>query len=251
MAFDRFGAAGRADGTLENNLLRALRPDDLAMLTPLVQDWSGEAGAPIYEPGDMVDHVYFPCGHSLASFLVVLEDGRSVETVLVGREGAVGGIVSEGRLPAFARAVVHVPGPFLRLPTARLEEAKLRSPSLRRLFTRYADCLIAQIFQAVACNAVHTIEQRAAKWLLAARDRTGSDEIAVSQEELAAMLGVGRSYVSRVMGALRATGAVESGRRRLRIADDAALERLSCGCNGAVRSHFDRVLAGVYPHEDD
>jgi DNA-binding transcriptional regulator YhcF (GntR family) len=235
MAFDTFGAAGRAEGTLQNNLLRALDADDLAVLLPLVQDWTGTAGNMIYEPGDIVEHVYFPCGPSLASFMVVLEDGRSVETVLVGREGAVGGIVSEGRLPAFARAVVHAPGPFLRLPTARLEEAKRRSPSLRRLFTRYADCLLAQVFQSVACNAAH--------------ERTGSDEIAMSQEELAAMLGVGRSYVSRVLAALREDGAIESRRRRICIADPQRLERLACGCNRAIRRHFERVLAGVYPGE--
>src|SRR4029077_16811407 len=109
----------------------------------------------LYNPGDDVDVVHFPCDASLASYLVANEDGRDVETILVGREGAVGGIVSLGYLPAYTRITVKFGGPFARLPVAKLDAAKTASASLRNVFARYADCMLAQMFQSTACNAVH------------------------------------------------------------------------------------------------
>jgi CRP-like cAMP-binding protein len=247
---DGLGQASVPDTVAEgptNNLLRALRPADLALLRPALQPWHGEAGALLYRPGDRVDHVYFPCGGALVSFRVTLEDGREVETALVGREGAVGGIVSQGDLPAFARAQIQVPGAFLRLRLDALQAAKRRSPALGNLFARYADCLMAQMFQAIACNAVHSIEQRTAKWLLAAMERTGPESVALTQEQVAGMLGVGRSYVSRVIQAMKARGLVETRRGGLTVRDARGLAGLSCECNAALRRHFDEVLRGVYP----
>jgi CRP-like cAMP-binding protein len=244
IANEQGGAAGKAVG---NNLLRGLRAEDLAMLQPLLQEWRAEAGTVLYEPGDDVQCAYFPCGPSLVSFIVMLDDGRAVETALIGREGAVGGIVSQGRLPAYARAVVQFPGPFLRIAASDLERAKLSSPSLRHLFARYADCVLAQVFQSVACNAAHSIEQRTVKWLLAAIDRTGDHDVPLTQEQLAGMMGVGRSYVSRVIQALKNQGVLETRRGGVRVRDMEELSALSCGCNEALRRHFDQVLAGVYP----
>lgn len=239
-----------SDGT-GNNLLRALRPSDLALLQPLMEEWEGETGTVLFEPGDSVRHVYFPCGPSMISFLVVFPDGRAIETALIGREGAVGGIVSQGRLPAYARAEVQFSGLFLRMESAALEEAKMQSLTLRHLFARYADCMVAQIFQAVACNATHTIEQRTAKWLQAAMVRTGDHEVPLTQEQLASMLGVGRSYISRVLRSLKRGGILETKRGRLCVRDHGGLDRLACTCNEAVKRHFEDVLSGVYPVEDE
>jgi CRP-like cAMP-binding protein len=230
-----------------NSLLGSLCPDDLSLLAKDLMPWFGEAGAVLYAPGDTVNMVYFPCGAALVSYRVVLEDGRGVETALVGREGAVGGIVSQGRLPAFARAVVQFPGLFYRMGTRQLEQAKLGSATLRQQFARYADCMVAQVFQSVACNAAHTIEQRAAKWLTAALDRTGDGEVPLTQEQLAAMLGVGRSYISRVVQSLKSRGVLETRRGGVRVRDLDHLYRLSCRCNDTVRRHFEDVLKGVYP----
>jgi hypothetical protein len=234
-----------------NNFLRALHPADTRLLEPHLKPWSGENGVVLYEPGDTVEWVYFPCGPSLISFMVVLDDGLAVETALVGREGAVGGIVSQGRLPAYARAEVQFPGQFLRMRTSELEQAKLRSMTLRHLFARYADCVMAQVFQAVACNAAHTIEQRTAKWLLSAMQRTGDHEVPLTQEALANMMGVGRSYISRILQKLKARGFLQTKRGRLCVTDTVALEGLACGCNYAVRRHFEEVLSGVYPTEEE
>jgi Mn-dependent DtxR family transcriptional regulator len=237
--------------TAGNNLLRSLRPEDLSILEPCLQEWSGEAGAVLFQPGDEVQCAYFPCGPSLISFVVVLEDGLTVETALVGREGAAGGIVSQGYLPAYARAEVQFPGPFLRIAASDLERAKAASPDIRNLFARYADCVLAQVFQSVACNAAHTIEQRTAKWLLASIERTGDHDVPLTQEQLASMMGVGRSYVSRVIQSLKLRGVLKTRRGSVRVHDLEDLAGLSCGCHVALRRHFDQVLAGVYPTIDE
>lgn len=230
-----------------NNLLRVLAPGDYALLAPhIVVDQCG-SGHLFYNPGDSVDWVHFPCGPSMASFLVSNEDGRDVETVLLGCEGAVGGIVSHGLLPAYCRITVKYSGPFAHLRLADLQSAKEKSPALRRLFARYADCLLAQIFQSTACNAIHSIERRAAKWIIAAMDRTGSDRVPLTHEELATLLGVGRSYTSRVLQGFKTEGILETRRGALLVRNIGLLRSRSCRCNDAVRAHFDAVLAGVYP----
>ncbi|RWL17890.1 MAG: Crp/Fnr family transcriptional regulator [Mesorhizobium sp.] len=232
-----------------NNLLRALRTDDWKILRPSLEHWSAPTGTLLHEPGDTVRYAYFPRGSSLVSYLVVLNDGRAIETALVGREGAVGGIVSQGRLPAYTRAEVQLGGLFFRIDLNHLEEAKSISLTLRHLFARYADCLMAQVFQSVACGAAHSIEQRTARWLLAAVERTGVDSMTVTQEQLAAMLGVGRSYLSRVIRDLRQRGVIETRRGQISICKLDRLRSLACECNAAVSHHFNDVLKGVYPAE--
>ena len=232
-----------------NNLLRALRPDDFALLKPYLRPVSVRAGQVLYEPGDNVFHVYFPVERTLLAFRVVLDDGRAVETALVGREGAMAGIVSHGRLPSYSRAEVLHEGPLLRMDVEQLEGAKLKSLSIRNLFARYADCLMAQVFQSVACNAAHSIEQRAAKWLVSAMERTSDARVPLTQEQLADMLGVGRSYVSRVIQSLKARKLIDTHRGGLTVADPDGLRALGCGCQASVRRHFEEVLKGVYPDE--
>jgi hypothetical protein len=169
-----------------------------------------------------------------------------VEVALVGSEGAVGGIVSNGNVPAFATCHVQASGRFLRIKTSALEQCKLDSLSLRHWFSRYSDCLLAQIFQTAACNATHTIVQRTAKWLLAGLARTGGTEFEMTQDQLAQMLGVGRTYVARVVGQLRDEAVIETRRGVFVIKDEEALRQRSCGCTTAIENHFDTVLQGIY-----
>jgi hypothetical protein len=191
-----------------NNLLRRLSEGDYALIAPHLMRTEASANDLLYSPGDDVQVVYFPCGPSLGSHLVSIEDGRDVETILVGREGAVGGIVSEGYLPAYTRIVVKFGGPFLRLHVSKLDAAKMYSKTLRNVFARYADCMLSQIFQSTACNAIHSIEQRTAKWIIAAMERTDDpDAVPLTHEQLATLLGVGRSYASRVIQTFKAEGA--------------------------------------------
>ena len=128
-------------------------------------------------------------------------------------------------MPAYCRIVVKYGGPFVRLPVSVLEAAKGQSPTLRYLFARYADCLLAQMFQSAACNAIHSIEQRAAKWITSAMERTGDHTVPLTQEQLASMLGVGRSYTSRVIQAFKADGILQTRRGSLVVRDLDALKR--------------------------
>ena len=231
-----------------NNLLRRLNAGDFALVAPHLAEIDAGAGDVLYSPGDDVEIVHFPCGPSLVSYLVPNEDGRDVETVLIGREGAVGGIVSQGYLPAYTRIMVKFAGPFVRLPVGKLDAAKKQSPTLSNIFARYADCMLAQIFQSTACNAIHSIEQRTAKWIISAMERThGDDVVPLTHEQLATLLGVGRSYTSRVIQTFKAEGVLETRRGSILVRNPDALRLRSCLCNEAVKNHFDEVLRGVYP----
>jgi len=230
-----------------NNLLSSLRGPDLDLLKPHIRALQSPANSVLYDPGQSVQTVYFPCNRTLVSFLVSTEDGGAVEALLVGREGAVGGIVSQGNLPAFAKIAIQTGGDLLSIPVAVLDECKDRSRAIDNLFARYADCLVAQMFQTAACNAAHSIEQRTAKWIGAAIERSGSREVPLTQERLAAMLGVGRSYISRVIGTFKRDGTLSVRRGHLVVKDEERLRSRSCNCHEVVKHHFNTVLKGVYP----
>src|SRR4030081_563818 len=169
--------------------------------------------------------------------MVSNEDGREAETILGGREGAVGGIVSQGYLPAYTRIVVRFGGPFVRLHVEKLDMAKTKSATLRNVFARYADCMLAQIFQSTACNAIHSIEQRMAKWIISAMERTDGDStVPLTHEQLATLLGVGRSYISRVIQTFKAEGILQTRRGSILVRNPDALRIRSCLCNDAVKN---------------
>ncbi|HUN97819.1 MAG TPA: Crp/Fnr family transcriptional regulator [Bradyrhizobium sp.] len=247
----RLAQTAEVTGRPYNNLLRRLNADDYALIAPHLSFEEAEANDVLFSPGDDVSVVHFPCGPSLATFLVSSEDGRDVETILVGREGAVGGIVSQGFLPAYTRINVKFGGPFARMPVGKLDAAKAESRTLRNVFTRYADCMLAQIFQSTACNAIHSIEQRTAKWIISAVERTEStDTVPLTHEQLATLLGVGRSYVSRVIQTFKAEGILQTRRGAILVRDRERLAERACLCNEQVKSHFEEVLRGVYPTEE-
>src|SRR6266852_1958585 len=234
-----------------NNLLRRLSAGDFALIAPYLEHEEAGPSELLYNPGDAVEIVHFPCGPSLATYLVCNEDGRDVETILVGREGAVGGIVSEGYLPAYTRIMVKFGGPFVRLHVGKLDAAKIKSATLRNVFARYADCMLAQIFQSTACNAIHSIEQRTAKWIIAAIERTNGEEaVPLTHEQLATMLGVNRSYVSRVIQIFKANGILETRRGSILVRNREVLRNRACLCNESVKNHFEEVLRGVYTTEE-
>ena len=244
------GKPARGSDRPNNNLLKRLSESDFSLIAPHLTAEEAADDDLLYNPGDDVDVVHFPCDASLASYLVSNEDGRDVETVLVGREGAVGGIVSLGHLPAYTRITVKFGGPFVRLPISKLDAAKTASVSLRNVFARYADCLLAQMFQSTACNAIHSIEQRTAKWIISAMERTNGDNVVpLTHEQLSTLLGVGRSYASRVIQTFKAEGIVETRRGSILVRDLDRLKMRACLCNESVKNHFEEVLRGVYPSE--
>ncbi|MCJ2034488.1 Crp/Fnr family transcriptional regulator [Methylobacterium sp. J-068] len=229
-----------------NLLLDGLRPEDRALLDPHLEFALCRRGETLFAVGTSVTTIAFPCDQTVVSLMIVMRDGRSAETATIGREGAVGGVVSSGFLPASTHAVVQLGGPVLRLDAARLQEAKWRSPALRNLFTRYGDCLLAQVLQSVACNALHPIEARCLRWLLTLQDRIGTEVLPVTQELLAAMLGVQRTYLTRILRTLQRQGLIEVGRGRIVMRSRVAAEAAACECHGVVRHHYETVLGAIY-----
>jgi len=181
-----------------NLLLRSLPPTEQTKLRRHAEVVALARGEVLFEPGDDVTGVYFPLDGTIVALLVPFMEGRSIETATVGREGALGGVVSQGYLPAYTRAVVQMGGAAIRINAAHLQAAKRGSLAIRNAFVRYADCLLAQVLQSVACNAAHPIEQRSARWLLTLHDRLGTDLLPVTQNQLAEMLGVRRTYLSGI-----------------------------------------------------
>jgi len=198
-------------------------------------------GDVILTRGEQVRYSVFPVGETMISMAVELSGGRKVEVASIGREGAVGGIVSCGFAPAFSRAVCLVGGPAYRIPMAALEGAKSSSSFIGNLFCRFSDFLLAQVMQSVACHAFHSIPERAARWLLHAQDRAG-DRIELTQEAFAGLLGVQRTTVNAVIKELSSEGLVTTGRGTLRVVDRAGLERRSCECYARLGEHFGQVI---------
>jgi hypothetical protein len=220
------------------------------MISPYLDRFDASADSVLYNSGDQVDSVHFPCGASAAAFVIATEDGREFDAALIGREGAAGGIVSHGSLPAYSRITVRFAGSFARLPVARLEAAKGRSRTLAGLFARYADCLLAQILQSTACNATHSIEQRAAKLMTAAAQRTAPEQVPLTHEQLAMLLGVGRSYASRVIQKFKAARLVETRRKAFLVKNAKGLQAKACLCDTVTKRHFNEVMDGLYPKGD-
>lgn len=229
-----------------NLLLGALRLPDQALLKPHLELKAYERGDVLFDAGEDVSHITFPLGQCVVALVIGLRDGRAVETATIGHEGAVGGVVSQGSLPAFSRAVVQIPGSVLRIEATVLQQVKRTSPGLRNLITRYSDCLLAQVLQSVACNASHTIEARCARWLLGLQDRLGGDVLPVTHEVLAELLGVQRSYLTRTLRTLQQQGLIQVRRGRIIILSRPAVEATACECHGAVKRHFETVLGAVY-----
>ena len=232
----------RLDVAFAGNLLLSTLSDEYrGLLEPFSDTVELKTGEQVQTRGTDVEWSYFPYGTTMISLVVGLADGRRIEVASIGREGAVGGIVSCGHAPAFGDAVVQVTGPALRVPMHALEDAKGRSGFIGNVFCRYSDYLLAQVQQSVACNTFHSIQQRAARWLLTAQDRAG-DRIELTQEALAGLLGVQRTTVNAVVGALQEDGLITTRRGRVLVHDRAGLRRESCECYDAVKNHFSAII---------
>ncbi|WP_265569307.1 Crp/Fnr family transcriptional regulator [Sphingomicrobium nitratireducens] len=224
------------------NLLLAMMPERLReKLEPHGKHVMLEVGDILFASGDNVEYTFFPYKPTMISLLVDLDDKRRVEVASIGQEGAIGGIVSCGDLPAYTRSEVQVAGTALKIPMHIVEELKRDSLFMRDLYCRYADYLLAQVMQSVACNAFHPIECRAARWLLTAQDRSG-DRLELTQEALAGLLGVQRTTVNAVARQLQAEGLISYRRGVITVKDREELEHRSCECYASVHKHFRKVL---------
>lgn len=224
-----------------NRLLSTFAADARALIEPHAEMVELEAGEVVLRRGEHTAFSIFPVRHTMVSMSVEMTDGRSVEVASIGREGAIGGIVSCGHAPAFSRAVALVGGPALKVEMKALEEAKRRSSFIANIFCRFSDYLLAEVMQSVACNSFHSIPERAAGWLLRAQDRAG-DRIELTQEAFASLLGVQRTTVNAVIRTLQDEGLITTGRGVVRVTDRAGLRRRACDCYGTLEKHFGTVI---------
>lgn len=232
----------RLDEAFAGNLLLATFATDVrGLFEPYGEIIDFAVGERVQNRGQDVEWTYFPFGTTMISLVVELNDGRSVQVASIGREGAVGGIVSCGHAPAFAEAMVMIGGKAMRVPMKVLEDAKGRSSFVANLFCRFSDYLLAEVMQSAACNSFHPIQKRAARWLLTAQDRAG-DRIELTQEVLADLLGVQRTTVNAVVGSLQDLGLISARRGRVIVIDRAGLKRHACECYEIVEQHFGAVI---------
>jgi CRP-like cAMP-binding protein len=238
--------APEVTGHQANRLLAALDQADFARLAPFLEPVELPQGKVLYETGETIHHAYFP-HDCIVSLVTVLEDGDTVETAMFGREGVLGFSSALVTRQSFGRYVVQLPGMASRIPVARLGEAFDTSPAVRGLLLRFTEALLAQTFQTVACNAVHTVEARCCRWILSTRDRVSGDALPLTHEFLAEMLGVQRSTVSLVTKAFHLAGLISQGRGVIMITDRPGLEEVACECYGTIRRSFERLLPHTYP----
>ena len=224
-----------------NHLLSTFSPEARQLIEPFGTMVELNTGETALTRGEQVTASLFPIGPTLISLEIALSGGRTVEAVMIGLRGAVGGIVSCGQAPAFSRALVLVGGPAFKVPMEALEEAKKRSPFIANLFCRYSDYLLAQAMQGVACNAYHSIPERAARWLLHAQDRTG-DRIELTQQALADLLGVQRTTVNAVIQSFEEDHLISTGRGVIQVSDRAGLKRRACECYDRLEEHFGSII---------
>jgi CRP-like cAMP-binding protein len=231
-----------------NQLLAALPARDRARLLPNLERVSLTLGETLYESGAPVRHVYFPTD-AVVSLFYVLEDGASAEFAVVGRDGLVGVSLFMGGESTPSRAVVQSAGHAYRLTGRILKEefnrvGGRRSGALHDLLLRYAQALVTQMAQTAVCNRHHSLDQQVCRWLLLFLDRLPSNELAMTHELIANMLGVRREGVTEVAGALQRAGLIEYHRGHITVLDRAALEARTCECYAVVRQECDRLLHG-------
>ena len=229
------------EATRRNGLLARLSADRSATLLHAAEVVQLDLRQRIYESGSAIEHVYFPVT-AVVSLVTVMSSGPAVEIATVGNEGLVGLPALLGEASSPARAFAQVPGAAVRVPTATLATAMCTDLELGQIVRRYALALLTQVAQTAACNRLHAVEQRCARWLLMTHDRVGGDRFDVTQDFLAQMLGVRRATVSAAAGALQQAGLIRYSRGRIRILDREGLERTSCECFATVRGHYERVL---------
>jgi CRP-like cAMP-binding protein len=234
-------------GQSPNRLLAALPADEYRRLLPHLKTVSLKFKQTLQKADEDVHTIYFP-GGGVCSVVTVMEDGRMVEVATVGNEGLIGITAFFGDERPSGAAMVQVPEVEAQIMSVASfkKEVERRGP-FRDVISRYGQAFVALIMQSSACNSLHPVEQRCARWLLMTHDRVGRDEFALTQEFLAVMLGVRRPTVTIVAGALQKAGLIDYGHKRIIILNRKALEAASCECHRVVKAHFDRLLSPPAP----
>jgi len=237
-------AALAEHGPHQNHLLAALPPSDYERLASHLELIPMRLGDVLYEPGVRLRHVYFPTT-SIVSLMYVMENGASAEIAIVGNEGILGISLFMGGETTPSRAVVQSAGHAFRLKAQRLKDEFGRFGPMLQLLLRYTQALITQMSQTAVCNRHHSVDQQLCRWLLLSLDRLASNELAMTQELIANMLGVRREGVTEAAGKLQDAGLIRYRRGRITVLDRPGLEARSCECYQVVKTEFDRLLPYV------
>ena len=228
----------------QNHLLAALPRAEFDRLAPHLELVPMRLGEILYEPGGQLQHAYFPTT-SIVSLHYVIESGASAEIAGVGNEGVVGISLFMGGNTTPSAAVVQTAGHGYRIERRRLKEEFDRAGATLRLLLRYTQALITQMAQTAVCNRHHSVEQQLCRWLLLSLDRLNSNELNMTQELIANMLGVRREGVTEAAGKLQRIGLIRYSRGRISVLDRPGLEKEVCECYAVVKKEFDRLLSDI------
>ena len=231
----------------QNHLLDALPPEDYARLQPNLELIAMPLGWALYESGGHLNYLYFPTT-SIVSLLYVMEGGASAEIAITGNEGLVGISLFMGGESTPSRAVVQSAGNGYRLMASVLKKEFALGGELQHLALRYTQALITQMAQTAVCNRHHTLEQQLCRWLLLSLDRLPGNELRMTQELIANMLGVRREGVTEAAGKLQEEGLIQYSRGHIKVLDRPHLEKRACECYAVVKKEFDRLLPYRLPH---
>jgi len=228
----------------QNHLLAVLPANDLERLLPHLTLIALPLGEPLYESGIALRHVYFPTD-AIVSLLYVMADGAAAEIAVVGNEGVIGVSLFMGGETTPSRAVVQSAGNAYRLSGKILKEEFTRAGAMQHLLLRYTQALLTQMAQTAVCNRHHSLDQQLCRWLLLSLDRLTSQELVMTQELIANMLGVRREGVTEAAGKLQAAGLIRYSRGHITVLNRAGLEERTCECYAVVKRESDRLLPGV------
>ena len=224
-----------------NQLLGAMEPASRKRISPHLEPIELKLGAVVCEAGGLLKHAYFPQG-SVLSLLTVLENGSAIETANIGREGAFGLFAAMYSRVSFNRCIVQLVGPMVRCPIEVVQSEFKASEHLRDLFVSFSETLLSQVQQTVACNAMHTTEERMCRWLLMMHDRAEGETLTYTHEFLANILGTNRKSVTLAAQSMQNAGLISYRRGTMQVLDRAGLEKASCECYAIVRKRFDAFL---------
>jgi CRP-like cAMP-binding protein len=241
------GASQLAPDPLQNHLLAALPQADYARLAAHLELTPMPLGEVLYEPAERLQHVYFPTS-AIVSLHYVCQDGTSSEIAGVGNEGMLGISLFMGGDTTPSSAVVQTGGQGYRLASRRLMKEFNRGGSMLRLLLRYSQALITQMTQTGACNRHHSVAQQLCRWLLLTLDRLPSNDLVMTQELIASMLGVRRESVTEAAGSLKEHGVISYRRGHITVLDRLGLEAHVCECYGVVKAEYARLLHEVHHH---
>lgn len=225
-----------------NRLLGALEPSSLVRIEAHLKPVTFKLGAIVCEAGGLLKHAYFPQG-SVLSLLTVLENGSAIETANIGREGAFGLFAAMYSRVSFNRCLVQLEGDMLRCPIQVLQTEFKNSEHVRDLFVSYSETLLSQVQQTVACNAMHSTEEKMCRWLLMMHDRAQGEALPYTHEFLSHMLGANRKSVTLAAQSMQTAGLISYRRGKIQILDRPGLEEASCECYAIVRARFDAFLS--------